>query len=90
MERPLYIAVQSLARRSVQAGAQQQAPAVKAGARGGSAAHGEPAAAAGEEGLPREEVFRRLRALEQPVTLFGEVRCAAVRILPPQLFLFIE
>ena len=26
-----------------------------------------------EEGLSREEIFRRLRALGQPVTLFGEV-----------------
>lgn len=29
---------------------------------------------AADEGLGREEVFRRLRALKQPVTLFGEVR----------------
>ena len=28
---------------------------------------------AADEGLGREEVFRRLRALKQPVTLFGEV-----------------
>ena len=27
-----------------------------------------------DEGLSRDEVFRRLRALGQPVTLFGEVR----------------
>lgn len=27
-----------------------------------------------EAGITLQEVFRRLRALEQPVTLFGEVR----------------
>lgn len=52
----------------LQALAQQRAPAQLDRRRKSS---GEVAA---DEELSRDEVIRRLRALEQPVTLFGEVR----------------
>ena len=45
--------------------------------RGGGAAPPLEAEAGEEEHLPLVEVMRRLRALEQPITLFGEVRASA-------------
>jgi hypothetical protein len=49
-------------------------PASRGGERPGSAAATAAAAAAAapQQSLPREEVIRRLRALKEPVTLFGE------------------
>lgn len=46
--------------------------AAVAAAAAGGAPPSPPPAAASTPALPREEVFRRLRALGQPVTLFGE------------------
>lgn len=52
---------------------QEKQPKAQPQKRGGTAAA--PAELAKEEDqLPMPEVLRRLRALEQPITLFGEVK----------------